>query len=497
MANYNLTTQTISSSFEQLLQKNTDTGTLVNGVGSVIDELIVTASYALTASFAENVIDPTWDNITNKPTVVSGSSQISFNGITDKPTLISGSSQIDYPQISNIPSGIISSSQQLPAGLVSGSSQVSDITGSSLVTASFATQTLTFTKGDGTTFGVNIPDVSGSDLTSLNAFTQSQEVLNATFATTGSNTFVGNQIISGTLEMGPSFQFTTDLVEARNEMATPLFLVDSIEPNTGTDITLNATNFVVSSSIQMAPNTAVVGPLFEATSEVATPTLLVDTIEGNSDTEIDLLGRLKVSTAGDGDGRIEVNFDANNYSHLYGTTLEFFKNGAQGAKYTSSGPLSRITTAASLNPDGGMVLTGNSRAWSGLGIQPAVQSKAGAGIFYATGSTSETLPLASIKPSNLYDNKVYIGNDVDSLVLTGSLVEVSGTMVGPVFEATSEAATPLLLVDSLEPNTDTKISISSAINLAAQDPLPTGAVGDLAVSGSNLYFYNGAWTQVV
>jgi hypothetical protein len=44
---------------------------------------------------AENVIDPTWDNITNKPTVVSGSSQISFNGITDKPTLISGSSQID------------------------------------------------------------------------------------------------------------------------------------------------------------------------------------------------------------------------------------------------------------------------------------------------------------------------------------------------------------------------------------------------------------------
>jgi hypothetical protein len=73
MANYNLTTQTISSSFEQLLQKNTDTGTLVNGVGSVIDELIVTASYALTASFAENVIDPTWDSIQNKPTVVSGS----------------------------------------------------------------------------------------------------------------------------------------------------------------------------------------------------------------------------------------------------------------------------------------------------------------------------------------------------------------------------------------------------------------------------------------
>lgn len=166
MANYNLTNQTISSSFEQLLQKDTDTGNLVNGLGEVVDELVVTSSYATTASYAENVVDPTWDNITDKP---SG--------------LVSGSSQIDYPLISNIPSGIISSSEQLPSGLVSGSSQVSypelsnipsgivssssqisDITGSSLVTASFASQTLTFTKGDGSTFDLTIPDVSGSDI---------------------------------------------------------------------------------------------------------------------------------------------------------------------------------------------------------------------------------------------------------------------------------------------------------------------------------------------
>ena len=177
--------------------------------------------------------------------------------------------------------------------------------------------------------------------------------------------------------------------------------------------------------------------------------------------------------------------------------LRFFSNGEERTKYTQSGPLSRITTNTNTSPDGGMVLTGNSRAWSGLGIQPAVQSKAGAGIFYATGSTSETLPLASIKPSNLYDNKIYIGNDVNTLVLTGSVVEVSGTMIAPVIEATSEMAAPLLLVDTLEPNNDTKVSISSVMNLGAQDPLPAGAIGDLAVSGSNLFFYNGSWTQVI
>jgi hypothetical protein len=38
----------------------------------------------------------------------------------------------------------------------------------------------------------------GGDTTELNAFTASQEVLNATFATTGSNTFNGDQVVQGT-----------------------------------------------------------------------------------------------------------------------------------------------------------------------------------------------------------------------------------------------------------------------------------------------------------
>lgn len=41
------------------------------------------------------------------------------------------------------------------------------------------------------------------------------------------------------------------------------------------------------------------------------------------------------------------------------------------------------------------------------------------------------------------------------------------------------------------------VSITQTLNLAPSNPLPSGKVGDLAVSGSNLYFYNGSWTQVV
>jgi hypothetical protein len=41
------------------------------------------------------------------------------------------------------------------------------------------------------------------------------------------------------------------------------------------------------------------------------------------------------------------------------------------------------------------------------------------------------------------------------------------------------------------------VNVRNVMNLTPQNPLPTGVLGDLAVSGSNLFFYNGAWTQIV
>jgi hypothetical protein len=80
----------------------------------------------------------------------------------------------------------------------------------SLTTASFNTgsRNLTFTKGNGTQFSVNIPDVSGSNgnfvtTSSFNAYTASNDqkvnsLVSATgsYATTGSNTFTGVQTIN-------------------------------------------------------------------------------------------------------------------------------------------------------------------------------------------------------------------------------------------------------------------------------------------------------------
>jgi hypothetical protein len=71
--------------------------------------------------------------------------------------------------------------------------------GSFLITASFSGNTLTFTKGNNTTFGVVIPDISGSTINT------------GSFATTGSNTFIGNQTISGSLAVSGAIATTNNI----------------------------------------------------------------------------------------------------------------------------------------------------------------------------------------------------------------------------------------------------------------------------------------------
>jgi len=100
MANYNLTNQTISSSFQQLLQKDADTGNLVDGVGNVVDELIVTSSYAVTSSYSTNSLSASIANSATTALIATSAShaevadEVLFSGVSDKPTLVSASSQI-------------------------------------------------------------------------------------------------------------------------------------------------------------------------------------------------------------------------------------------------------------------------------------------------------------------------------------------------------------------------------------------------------------------
>jgi hypothetical protein len=73
-------------------------------------------------------------------------------------------------------------------------------TGSLMVTGSVAGNVLTFTKGNASTFTLTVATGSGggtTDITALNAFTASQYISNSFFATTGSNAFSGSNTFNG------------------------------------------------------------------------------------------------------------------------------------------------------------------------------------------------------------------------------------------------------------------------------------------------------------
>ncbi len=152
---------------EQRLVRETEFNNAVTRIGNV--ETSTGSLNSFTSS-----INTTIKSKLNADNVISGSSQVSFNGITDKPTLVSGSSQIVYSGISSIPSGIVSGSSQItysglsgvPSGIVSGSVQVtlSDTTGYSTFDATLVKlsgdQTITGQKTFPSSIG-NRPILSG------------------------------------------------------------------------------------------------------------------------------------------------------------------------------------------------------------------------------------------------------------------------------------------------------------------------------------------------
>ena len=95
-------------------------GIEIDGAGKSIIWDDATQSFILNAQVSSSVgfkgdgseltdvtaADVEYLDVLNKPTLVSGSSQISFTGITDKPTLFSGSSQVNADTITNFDSNV-------------------------------------------------------------------------------------------------------------------------------------------------------------------------------------------------------------------------------------------------------------------------------------------------------------------------------------------------------------------------------------------------------
>jgi len=84
-----------------------------SGSQAITGSLTVTGGIIGTISSASYV---EYSNVANKPTLVSGSEQITYSGLTGIPSgIVSGSSQVTYSGLTGIPSGIVSGSAQVVA----------------------------------------------------------------------------------------------------------------------------------------------------------------------------------------------------------------------------------------------------------------------------------------------------------------------------------------------------------------------------------------------
>jgi uncharacterized coiled-coil protein SlyX len=237
IANINTTTASLNTSASlALVTASFDSGTRN-----------LTFTKGNTTQFSVNIPDTSGSVLPNG--VVSGSQQIidlgflqtsSFNSYTASQSTASLVTSIDnlntFTQSANISINALNAATS--------SYVTSAITASSLITASFdnGTRNLTFTKGDTTTFAVNIPDVSGSTINT------------GSFATTGSNSFVGNQRITGSLSVTSSTEI--GFIVLGGLITNPYLKIGDDNRN---DITLNANDFNVNlngGDVKINTNTA-------------------------------------------------------------------------------------------------------------------------------------------------------------------------------------------------------------------------------------------------
>jgi hypothetical protein len=207
---FNEFTQSVTASIEQLknfsssLDTNFASQAEFNSYTQSNDARVTalvnaTSSYATSAITASSLITASFNNGTRNLTFTKGDATTFAVNIPD----VSGSAG-DFVTTSSFNAFTQSIDGRVDSLEAATSSYAtSAITASSLITASLSGNTITFTKGDNSTFGFTIPDVSGSTINT------------GSFATTGSNTFNGNQIVNGYVSASNGY-FSNENITAFN-----------------------------------------------------------------------------------------------------------------------------------------------------------------------------------------------------------------------------------------------------------------------------------------
>jgi hypothetical protein len=294
MSNYNLTNQTISGSFNQLLQKDDTTGHLVNGTGSMVTGIII----AGTVSGSFFVGDGS--GLTNLPASSGATGPQGPIGLTGATGVAgpTGATGPQGPQGVQGPIGLTGAtgaSGSIGATGASGSNGSTGpqgvqgpigLTGATGLTGPQGNQGIQGPQGDigltGAT-GPQGPQGSGANIDT------------GSFATTGSNDFIGDEVITGSLtvlEVSGSTGYPFEIVSPYNSG-------DQIQmgffkgPFSQTEVAFLANNSQFQSTGNMTFNTKLIGGLNNLKLDSHTIEITASNVDIISDT--DITGKLDVT----------------------------------------------------------------------------------------------------------------------------------------------------------------------------------------------------------
>ena len=340
----------------------------------------------------------------------------------------------------------------------------------------------------------------------------SSSAITNNFVQFANNTVLGNNgggrllvFVSGSQSSNTQRQINDNLIGGRLNIISSSF-VSSSNANLNASI-IYGNSLMVSASHVLDGGTAFFGR-FNATGSLQESAEDTVFVVGNGTSNATRRNALRIDNAGNSNftGSVNISGSLTINGGSVGDRNGLITTGSIGGTQSLTGSLNMLS--GTLNLQATQLSTNNNIVFNGSpnfsGSTPTFVSLGqiatttfqigniyGAGASGSNVSLNNTTTNAAVTLDATWNNKnanIQISNDGTSSLIKGISDNISLTG-------------SLGLSGSLTTNGNTTITgsvnISNVISLAAQDPLPAGSIGMLAVSASGLYFYNGAWTLIV
>ena len=382
-------------------------------------------------------------------------SAVEFDDILNKPSLVSESSQIVYGDISQIPEGIVSSSGQvtdlLPAGTVSSSGQIDhDATTNFVANEHIDHSTVDITAGNGLTGGGDITTSrtltldtgSGHFTAGVKAKLDADAVVSSsaqidvtqttnisTIATTGSNTFTGTQSITDDTE-------STSTSTGALTVAGGVGIAKNL--NVGGDVNITGLLTVVSQSTLFVTS---------STLDIGTNKILVNV------SAVNRFGGISVFDSGSANHSGSLFWDSQKDRWVYETE--------NGAEYDSAVILAGPQYTGTLGDESGLT----------VGTVPVAQ----------TGHNLEDSPITVVNGDvGIADNLVVVGS-VTASAFSGDGSELTGIVTNLNVTGSTEGSGSINLKDS-----GLIISGAGGIDVTVSGETLTITANDITLNGESV-----------